>query len=159
MTATQLAKIIDITEYQATLEIIRGHVCVRRRAEFIAGELVIGVKQRVGIRLVAVIGKPVVRARATSHDAVGELLGLLADLDIRIASRRAALDDIRRALDVASIARDIPKPPREHSIDCLDVLDCADAGDCLDVGDLLSSCDLPDCDVPDCDLDCDPGCF
>ena len=164
MVETQLAGIVDNTDYQAAFDIIRAHLIGQgRRAQFIADELVIGVKHRVGIRVVAASGKPSVRARTTSHDAVGELLGLLVDLDILIPPRRAALDEIRRALESASLDAGIPKPMRDN-IDCAD-LDCgSDVTDCFDLGDLLSSCDLPacelpSCDLPACDLPCDAGCF
>ena len=151
MVETQLAATIDNTEYEATLDIIRAHLIGQgRRAQFIAGELVIGVKQRVGIRVVASPGKPSVRARTTSHDAIGDLLGLLVDLDIRIPPRRAALDAIRRALDSATFDSAIPKPANDKTRH-VDVSDCGDGvGGCFDLGDTLSSCDLPACDV---------GCF
>jgi hypothetical protein len=118
---------------------------------------VIGVKQRVSILVTAIAGTPIVQARTNSHDAIGDLLGLLVGLDIHIAARRAALHEIRRALERASFDSDVPKAKQE-SIDCGDVLDCGEGvGDCMNLGDLVSSCDLPACDVPD--LGCDPGCI
>ena len=127
--------------------------------------LVIGRHDRVLIRVVEIDGKPAVHSLATSADAIGDVLGLIVDLDIPIPPRRAALDEIRRALEHAPLDPDIPKPARRaHSnVGCGDVIDCAgDAGDCFDVVDIASSCDVPSCDVPSCDLPCDvpdPGCF
>jgi hypothetical protein len=144
---------ISITDYEATLEIIRGYLIGQgRRAQFVDEDLVIGVKQRVSIRVTAIAGTPFVHARTTSHDAIGDLLGVLVGLDIHIPERRAALHEIRRALERASCDGEVPKP-KVDSIDCGDALDCAEGvGDCLNVVDLVSSCDVPD-------LGCDLGCI
>ena len=134
-----------------------------RPAEMFGCSLVIGMKNRVELRVVANEGKPpLISASATNAEAIGDVLGLIIDLDIRIPARRAALDELRRALEQARIDPHIQTPakaPRD-GVDCgdvLDAVDCAvDTGDCLgSVVDLAPSCD--GCDLP-CDIP-DPGCF
>jgi hypothetical protein len=120
-------------------------------------QLVVGRHRRVAILLATTTGNPKIYARATSEDAIGEVLGLLAGLDIRVPERRAALDHIRRALESAAIDVSIPKPATRETHAWTDALDCADGvGSCVDGIDVVSSC-TPDCDIG-CDLP-DPGCI
>ncbi|HEY5928007.1 MAG TPA: hypothetical protein VIV11_40250 [Kofleriaceae bacterium] len=123
-----------------------------RPAQLDGDQLFIGGKrERVAIMVASCGGRPKVHARASSNDAIGHVLGMLVDLDIRIPERRAAFDDIRRALGHAPIDTTIPVPAGHEQRSCGDAFECAgDAGDCFDLVDVASSCDLP---CPD------PGCF
>jgi hypothetical protein len=107
--------------------------------------VLIGDRHRVEIRVIAQ-DKPKVVARASDQRAIEEVTQLLASLDLdNIPPRRIALEDIRRAIETATI-----DPLLERRVENTTI----EWGTC----DFVSvPCDVDWCDfdVPDCDL---PGC-